>query len=84
MMREPSTYRKNRHSRGTRKIIITLSRDLAMQDWSIVINGQRHEHVTSEVLEALVECKLIVAQTFLTPEPDDALDLSVLEAMGQR
>jgi|ERR1700733_445609 len=32
-------------------------------DWSIEINGQRHEHVTSEVMEALVECAVIVAET---------------------
>jgi hypothetical protein len=35
-------------------------------DWSVEINGQRHEHVTSEVMEALVECALIVAQMSLT------------------
>jgi hypothetical protein len=35
-------------------------------DWSIEINGMRHEHVTSEILEALVECALIVAETSLT------------------
>jgi hypothetical protein len=35
-------------------------------DWSIEIDGQRHEHVTSEVMEALVECALIVAQMSLT------------------
>ena len=32
-------------------------------DWSVEINGQRHEHVTSEVMEALVECAVIVAET---------------------
>ena len=31
-------------------------------DWSVKINGRHHEHVTSEVMEALVECALIVAQ----------------------
>jgi hypothetical protein len=35
-------------------------------DWSIEIDGQRHEHVTSEIMEALVECALIVAQMSLT------------------
>jgi hypothetical protein len=35
-------------------------------DWSIEINGLRHEHVTSEILEALVECALIVTETSLT------------------
>jgi hypothetical protein len=32
-------------------------------DWSVEINGQRHENVTSEVMEALVECAVIVAET---------------------
>jgi hypothetical protein len=32
-------------------------------DWTIEINGLRHEHVTSDVMEALVECALIVAET---------------------
>lgn len=31
-------------------------------DWSVEINGQRHEHVTGEVMEALVECAVIVAE----------------------
>jgi len=31
-------------------------------DWSVDINGLRHEHVTTEVMEALVECALIVAE----------------------
>jgi hypothetical protein len=32
------------------------------QDWSVEINGQCHEHVTSEVMEALVECAVIIAE----------------------
>jgi hypothetical protein len=35
-------------------------------DWSVEINGRRHEHITSEIMEALVECALIVAQMSLT------------------
>jgi hypothetical protein len=35
-------------------------------DWSIEINGLRHEHVTSEIMETLVECALIVAEKSLT------------------
>jgi len=35
-------------------------------DWSVVINGRRHDHVTSEIMEALVECALIVGQASLT------------------
>jgi hypothetical protein len=34
-------------------------------DWSVEINGQRHDHVTSEVMEALVECAVIVVETSL-------------------
>jgi hypothetical protein len=41
-----------------------------MRDWSVVINGQRHDHVATEVVEALVECELIVAETSLTREHD--------------
>ena len=37
-----------------------------VQDWSIEINGLRHEHVTSEIMEDLVECALIVAERTLT------------------
>jgi hypothetical protein len=35
-------------------------------DWSVEIDGQRHEHVTSEVMEALVECAVIVSQMSFT------------------
>jgi hypothetical protein len=49
-----------------RKIEICLWQNEEMLDWSIEIDGQRHEHVTSEVMEALVECALIVAQMSLT------------------
>jgi len=48
------------------KLSITLWRNFAMRDWSIEIDGQHHEHVTTEVVEALVECQLIVAETSLT------------------
>ena len=43
------------------KLSITLWRNFAMRDWSIEI-----DHVTTEVVEALVECQLIVAETSLT------------------
>jgi hypothetical protein len=49
-----------------REIKICLRHDDELLDWSIEIDGQRHEHVTSEVMEALVECALIVAQMSLT------------------
>ena len=35
-------------------------------DWSIEVNGLRNEHVTSEIIESLVECALIVAEKSLT------------------
>jgi hypothetical protein len=35
-------------------------------DWFIEIDGLRHEHVTSEIMETLVECALIVAEKSLT------------------
>jgi len=49
-----------------RKIIIDLWRNDETLDWSIEINGWRHEHITSEIVEALVESQLIVAETSLT------------------
>jgi hypothetical protein len=35
-------------------------------DWSIEIDGLRHEHVSREILETLVECALIIAENSLT------------------
>jgi len=35
-------------------------------DWSIEINGLRNEHITSEIMETLVECALIIAEKSLT------------------
>jgi hypothetical protein len=49
-----------------REIKICLWHNDESLDWSVEIDGQRHEHVTSESLEALVECALIVAQMSLT------------------
>jgi hypothetical protein len=41
---------------------IKLCYNAELLDWSVEINGLRHEHVTTEVMEALVECALIVAE----------------------
>ena len=48
------------------EINIKMWRNDEAQDWSIEINGLRHEHVTSEIMEDLVECALIVAERTLT------------------
>ena len=48
-----------------REINIKLWLDDA-QDWSIEINGLRHEHVSSEIMEDLVEVALILAEESLT------------------
>jgi hypothetical protein len=34
-------------------------------DWSVVINGLRYEHISSRILEDLVECAVIVAENSL-------------------
>jgi hypothetical protein len=61
-------YRRNR----MQQINIKLERNDEMRDWSVEIDGQRHEHVTSDLVEALVECELIVAETSLTdPQRQD-------------
>ena len=48
------------------RITIDLWHNDETVDWSIEINGRRHEHVTSEIIEALVESVLIGAETSLT------------------
>lgn len=60
-----------------RNIAITLWRNDQTKGWSVEINGQFHEHVTFDVLEALVECELIVAETSLAHEHDYGLDTLV-------
>ena len=49
-----------------KELKIDLSHDYKALDWSVEINGLRYEHITSEIVEALVECALIVAETSLT------------------
>jgi sigma-70-like protein len=46
----------------SREIRIRLWRNLDAQDWSVEINGLRHEHLSSEILEDLVEAALIVGE----------------------
>lgn len=43
------------------KIDITLWVNGA-DDWSVELNGLLHEHISSQVVEDLVECALIVAE----------------------
>jgi hypothetical protein len=66
---DPHEHGVSRNSEITaieREIEIRLWHNDESLDWSVEIDGQRHEHVTSEVMEALVECALIVAQMSLT------------------
>ena len=44
------------------EIKVRLWRNAEAQDWSVEINGLRHDHVSSEILEDLVETALIVAE----------------------
>ena len=54
-------------------IKIQMWSNLEASDWSIEINGLRHEHVTSEILEDLVECAIIVAERSLTEASTSAM-----------
>jgi hypothetical protein len=76
-MRESSNYAANGHTPSPQQLLVILLRNVATQDWSVVINGHRYDHVTTEALEALVECELIVAETFLINEHDHGLALEV-------
>ena len=48
------------------QIKINLWHNDEAMDWSIEVNGLRNEHVTSEIIESLGECALIVAEKSLT------------------
>jgi hypothetical protein len=48
---------------------ILLSRNHKEQDWSVEIDGHRHEHITTKTLDDLVECALVATeQLFLESE----------------
>lgn len=51
------------------EILIKVWRNDEAEDWSVEINGQLHEHISSESLTGLVECALIVAAKALVSEP---------------
>jgi hypothetical protein len=55
------------------QIKINLWHNDQSMDWSIEIDGLRNEHVTSEVIETLVECALIVAEKSLATRADTGL-----------
>jgi hypothetical protein len=46
-------------------INITLSRNFTEKDWSVEIDGNLHEHVSTNTLDDLVEYALIAAQQSL-------------------
>jgi hypothetical protein len=37
----------------------------AAHDWSIEINGLRHDHVSSQIMEAFVETSMVMAEKSL-------------------
>jgi hypothetical protein len=37
----------------------------AADDWSIEINGLRHDHVSSQIMEAFVETSMVMAEKSL-------------------
>jgi hemoglobin-like flavoprotein len=51
-----------------REIMITLRHNAATQHWSVDIDGERYDHVTTDIIETLVESRLILAETSLTSE----------------
>jgi hypothetical protein len=54
-----------------REISIKLWHNDGSLDWSVEINSQRHEHVASDVVEALVECAVIFAEMSLERASDE-------------
>jgi hypothetical protein len=47
------------------KLEIMLWMNDKRDDWSIEVNGLLHEHVSSRVVEDLVECAVLVAESSL-------------------
>jgi hypothetical protein len=37
----------------------------AVDDWSIEINGLRHDHISSQIMEAFVETSMVMAEKSL-------------------
>jgi hypothetical protein len=48
-----------------KELNIQIWRNEEAGDWSVVINGLRYEHISSQILEDLVECAVIVAENSL-------------------
>ncbi len=48
-----------------KELHLQIWRNEAAEDWSVVINGLRYEHISSQILEDLVECAVIVAENSL-------------------
>ncbi len=55
-----------RQHEGVRQITITLRLNTVTRHWSLEIDGERYEQVTVDLIEALVECQLILAEKSLT------------------
>ena len=48
-----------------KELRLQISRNEEAGDWSVVINGLRYEHISSQIMEDLVECAVIVAENSL-------------------
>ena len=59
-------------------INIALSRNFREKDWSVEIDGKRHEHVSTDTLDDLVDYALIAAQQNLleAEAPADSSELN--------
>ena len=49
-----------------KELNLQIWRNEEVGDWSVVINGLCYEHISSQILEDLVECAVIVAENSLT------------------
>jgi len=48
-----------------KELHLQISRNEEAGDWSVGINGLRYEHISSEILEGLIECAVIVVENSL-------------------
>jgi hypothetical protein len=62
--REPDTVLPLKRARN-KHIHIILSHDDELGEWSVEIDGDLYAHISTDVIEALVECKLINSYSLL-------------------
>ena len=68
MTREPGISWHFEQDDPTREIRITMCRHRSERNWSVTIGAQVHPHISTDNLEALIECEVINSVLLLTDQ----------------